>query len=364
MSHPLPIAQPLLSWFDRHRRDLPWRVPGGAPEGAAVDPYRVLVSEAMLQQTQVATVVPYFHRFLEAFPTVEALARAEEQQVLRLWQGLGYYSRARNLHRTAKVIVERFAGRVPSRVEDLFTLPGIGRYTAGAVASIAYGTHAPILDGNVTRVLCRLDAIDADPRDRATQSLLWSRAAEILPDRRVGDFNQALMELGATVCTPKTPSCLLCPVRAFCRAQAMGIQDRIPPARVGRQTPIERRWVACVRNASGEYLVEQRPAAGRWAGMWQFATIIALSGKPTPKRVSERLGVPVGRLAPLIQVKHALTHRRYEFDAFTSVVNGPANVTPPRRWMTLERMTELPFSKPQLAIREALLRSLHQKEGT
>ena len=170
----------------------------------------------MLQQTQVATVIPYYHRFLEQFPTPAALADADEQQVLRLWQGLGYYSRARNLRRAAQRIVAEHGGKVPDRLDKLLMLPGIGRYTAGAIASIAFGKRAPILDGNVQRVLCRLDAIKGDPRERMVNQTLWKRAEEILPQKRVGDFNSALMELGATVCIPRGPRCLTCPVADHC----------------------------------------------------------------------------------------------------------------------------------------------------
>src|SRR3954466_12295844 len=191
------FARHLLAWFDRHQRALPWRTV------APLDPYIVLVSEAMLQQTQVATVIPYFQRFIARFPTVTALAESDEQQVLRLWQGLGYYSRARNLRAAARMVVQEFNGQVPQTVQELLSLPGVGRYTAGAVASIAFGKRAPILDGNVARVLCRLDCIRDDPREPATRELLWSRAAQILPKSRLGDFNSALMELGALVCTPR-----------------------------------------------------------------------------------------------------------------------------------------------------------------
>src|SRR5688500_7595953 len=213
----------LLAWYQIQRRHLPWRVPPDAPAQAFPDPYHVLVSEAMLQQTQVATVIPYFTRFIQRFSTLADLAQAPQQEVLRLWQGLGYYSRAHNLQKAAQAIVERHGGRVPSTVQELLELPGIGRYTAGAIASLAYAQRAPILDGNVIRVLCRVDKVTADPREPATREKLWDRAAQVLPNERVGDFNSALMELGATVCVPREPACLLCPVRRHCEAQAAGI---------------------------------------------------------------------------------------------------------------------------------------------
>ena len=215
------FAARLLRWYDGNRRDLPWR----AAEGKALDPYHVLLSETMLQQTQVATVIPYFHRFLQRFPTLRSLADADEQEVLRLWQGLGYYSRARNLQKAAQVICRDFEGTLPCTATALLSLPGVGPYTAGAIASIAFGQRAPILDGNVQRVLCRLDCIRTDPRDPPTRQHLWDRAEQILPDRRLGDFNSALMELGATICTPRNPQCLLCPVRSHCQAFDAGLPD-------------------------------------------------------------------------------------------------------------------------------------------
>ena len=210
------FSKRLLRWYDAHRRDLPWRIKNGSRE--TLDPYRVLVSEAMLQQTQVATVIPYFDRFIGRFPTFRALADADEQDVLRLWQGLGYYSRARNLHAAAKRIVREFGGEMPRTAEALRQLPGVGRYTAGAVASIAFDCPAPIVDGNVARVLCRIDRIESDPRtDKPTLEEIWRRAEQILPAARCGDFNSALMELGATVCTPRNPKCLICPMKKGCR---------------------------------------------------------------------------------------------------------------------------------------------------
>ena len=340
----------LLAWFDAHQRPMPWR----ARAGQTPNPYHVLLSEAMLQQTQVATVVPYFLRFIDAFPTIDALARANEQQVLRLWQGLGYYSRAHNLLKAARMVVERFDGMVPRTVDELLTLPGVGRYTAGAIASIAYDTHAPILDGNVVRVLCRIDALRRDPRDKAVQFQLWARAESLLPDCRTGDFNQSMMELGATVCTPKNPSCLICPVRQMCRAQASGIQDRIPPAKQTKPLKAERRWVFCVQRCDGKYLIEQRPPIGRWAGMWQFISVEAATDTITPAVAQTACGYALKGLTPLATVHHTLTHRQYQFDAYRGTAKARANAISPRRWATLAEMEELPFSKPQLAIRKRL----------
>lgn len=337
----------LLRWFDRHRRDLPWRPPRDQP-GARVDPYHVLVSEAMLQQTQVATVVPYFQRFIAAFPTVQSLAAANEQRVLRLWQGLGYYNRARNLQRAARQIVRDHAGVVPGELRQLLALPGVGRYTAGAVASIAYDVRAPILDGNVARVLCRWHAIEDDPRRKPTLDRLWDLAERILPSRRVGDFNSALMELGAVVCTPRAPACLLCPVREHCRAADAGMADRIPPPRRRRVTPLERRVVLVVSRSRGsrrEYAIEQRPPNGRWASMWQFPTFDAAPGGD--ESLAAMLPVLKPRRVGLL--RHALTHRRYEFAVYAAdAAEGvlPAGPVGPRRWVSPAELDRFPLSRP------------------
>ena len=358
------FAKHLLAWYDRSRRDLPWRVPrqgNGEPATAAPDPYHVLVSEAMLQQTQVATVIPYFHRFIARFPTLADLAAADEQEVLRTWQGLGYYSRARNLQAAAKRVVAELGGRLPRERDDLLKLPGIGRYTAGAVASIAFGRRAPILDGNVMRVLCRIDRIETDPRERVTHDLLWRRAEEILPRRRrTGDFNSALMELGATVCVPRTPQCLICPVRAHCEAFAAGVQERIPAPRKAKATPLLRRLTFCIRrDGSGggpaQWLIEQRPAKGRWAGMWQFVTIEPPAGDSPLESAQALLPVKTANLVRLGTIEHGLTHRRYRFEVFRCDAVGPTTGVPPAGdrawvWVTPEQLNNYPLPRPHVRI--------------
>jgi A/G-specific adenine glycosylase len=348
------FCKALLAWYAAARRLLPWRVPAGARP----DPYHVLVSEAMLQQTQVGTVIAYFERFICALPSIRALAAADEQQVLRLWQGLGYYSRARNLHAAAKRIISDHAGDLPETVEGLLTLPGIGRYTAGAIASLAFGRRAPILDGNVMRVLCRLDAIAEDPRRPQVKQRLWSRALHVLPPEGAGDpgdFNSALMELGATVCTPRAPRCLFCPVQKHCQAFAAGLQEQVPPARSARQRPLERRWAIGIRRRTGQWLIEQRPATGRWASMWQFITIQA-NGEPTALAISKAAGVAIKSLRPLGRVTHGLTHREYQFDIFTCELSsrarrgGAVSGRRPRAWVTLDQLPAYPLPKPHLTI--------------
>lgn len=325
----------LLGWYDKSRRDLPWRVTPGST-GERLDPYAVLVSEAMLQQTQVATVVPYFKRWMEQFPTVEVLAGADEGAVLRAWQGLGYYSRARNLQKTAKMIVAEFGGKVPGTVEGLRTLPGVGPYTAGAIASIAFDQAAAIVDGNVERVISRLDGRREDPRSVAGKAALWGRALELVQGdggRRPGDFNSAMMELGATICSPRRPNCLICPVGEACRARELGIQEEIPPAKKAKVTPQFQREVWCYRREDGRWQIEQRPAPGRWAGMWQF---------PTREVGVETGGKEIG------EVRHALTHRRYVF----RVMLGEREVRSdrPTAWVTLGELEGYALPKPQLSV--------------
>jgi A/G-specific adenine glycosylase len=351
----------LLAWYDRSRRDLPWRVAPGAPHDACPPPYHVLVSEAMLQQTQVATVIPYFHRFLEQFPTVADLATADEQAVLRAWQGLGYYSRARNLRAAAQTIVRDHDGLVPNTVQGLRALPGVGAYTAGAVASIAYNRRAPIVDGNVARVLCRIDRIETDPRDKATLALLWRRADAVLPDERLGDFNSSLMELGATVCTPRAPQCLICPVSAHCEAFAAGVQERIPAPRKAKETPLLHRDVLCVRGRPNggdddAWLIEQRPSTGRWAGMWQFVTVERNGKRPSAKDVARVTGIAVQPPKLIGTASHALTHRRYAFDVYVCTARDGCDALQerPRKWVTRVELDRYPLPRPHVKVARML----------
>ena len=348
------LSTGLLKWYDRHHRSLPWRLPRGSPPSTVLDPYHSLVSEAMLQQTQVATVIPYFHSFVDRFPTVQSLADSDLQEVLRLWQGLGYYSRAKNLRAAARKIVEEFAGKIPSDLEELLSLPGVGRYTAGAIRSIAFNQPAPILDGNVARVLCRLDGILGDPKTPAVRALLWERARAILPGKRVGDFNSALMELGALICTPKSPNCHECPVKSHCKALAAGMQDRIPPPRKAKAIPLIHRSTVCIRHGQ-RYLIEQRPATGRWAGMWQFITFEEKTASAATLKA--RTHLEISSLRRLGTINHNLTHRRYEFAVFVcdaKNVRSAPKTNSTRKWLTLEDLERFPVPRPHLRIVELL----------
>lgn len=256
----------LLAWYDRQRRDLPWRARPGEPS----DPYRVWVSEIMLQQTTVGAVVPYYLRFLERFPTVESLAAASLDDVLRLWAGLGYYARGRNLHACARAIVERHGGKFPCTVTGLQELPGIGDYTAAAIAAIAFAAPVVPVDGNVERVVARLFAIDA-PLPRA-RPVIRDAAARLVPDARPGDFAQALMDLGATICTPKKPACRHCPLRGDCLARAGGTPEIFPVKEAKRQGRLRRGAAFVVVRPDGAVLVRKRPAKGLLGGMTEVPT--------------------------------------------------------------------------------------------
>jgi A/G-specific adenine glycosylase len=357
------FTQRLLRWYDLTRRDLPWRVQAGSTR--RLDPWHVLVSEAMLQQTQVATVIPYFLRFVERFPTISSLADASEQEVLRFWQGLGYYSRARNLHHAARQIMKDHGGIMPRTIEQLLALPGIGRYTAGAVASIAFDFRAPILDGNVARVLSRLDAVRTDPREKRTRELLWRRAEQVLPDRRCGDFNSALMELGATVCTPRAPKCLVCPVQDSCEAKRAGVAELIPPPLKRRPSPLLRRDVVCLRRAGGKFLVEQRPGKGRWANMWQFLTLDAGPVATLASRAAIAGNLArsdISKFRRIGSLRHELTHRRYEFRVYHASVSAPDRTAASagdhhRAWMSLRELDGYPMPGPHVKIMHTLLKA-------
>ena len=255
------LQRKLLSWYARNKRDLPWR--------RTKDPYRIWVSEVMLQQTQVDTVIPYYERWMKRFPTINALAKASLDEVLKVWEGLGYYARARNLHKAAKLIREEHKGKFPDSYEEIHRLPGIGDYTAGAISSIAFNLPTPVLDGNVTRVLCRLFAIRQDPKSPKTQEKLWRLAGSLLPKKNPGDFNQALMELGALVCLPELPRCLFCPLPSACEARKIGLELSLPVRTQKKPLPTVSVSVALLWK-DGKLLIQRRPEQGLLGGLWEF----------------------------------------------------------------------------------------------
>jgi len=321
------FRQGLAAWYQASGRDLPWR--------QTCDPYRIWISEIMLQQTTVATVIPYFGRFLDAFPDLASLAKADEQDVLRLWEGLGYYSRARNIHKAARHLVDECHGIFPSDPADLEKLPGVGRYTAGAIASFAFDQRAPIVEANTLRLYCRLLGFDGDPRAAAGQKLLWSFAEKVLPDTQPGDFNQAMMELGATVCSPTDPDCEECPVKTCCRAFTDGTQDSIPKlGKRPRITPLSEVTVAIYRD--GKVLLWQNQPGEWWSGLWGFPRFSAPwkseveVDQSLSKRIEKQLhhsileatGLQVEFSQTLPLIRHSVTRYRITLYCFVAEYSG------------------------------------------
>jgi A/G-specific adenine glycosylase len=257
------LASKLLTWYHANKRPLPWRGPPG------VSSYAVWVSEIMLQQTRVETVIPYFEQWMRRFPTVHALANATEHDVLSAWEGLGYYSRARNLHRAAKIVVAQYHGELPRQLDALRKLPGIGRYTLGAIASIAFGMDVSALDGNIKRVYARIFDLTEPVDSPAGEKILWQLADQNLPEGHAGDYNQALMDLGATICVPKNPRCLICPVMRLCKARQNGTQEQRPVKTPRKDVP-HYVYAAAVIVERGRVLLAQRPSTGLLGGMWEF----------------------------------------------------------------------------------------------
>jgi A/G-specific adenine glycosylase len=302
------LRRGLLGWYAKHARDLPWR--------RTRDPYAIWVSEIMLQQTQVATAIPYYQRWMRRFPDVQRLASADPDDVLHAWQGLGYYSRAKSLLAAARVVVESHAGQIPASVPELAALPGVGPYTAGAIASIAHGRRAAIVDGNVERVLCRRFGLGGDPKKNPLRAELWRLAERLVPGARAGDFNQALMELGATVCTPKSPSCERCPWRARCVARATSRQTELPEAAARAQT-LRVHGVAAIVEQRGQVLVMQLPEdAARWPGLWCFPHAELRPGEAPEAGLARALGTRALSYELERSLKHSITRYRITLDVF------------------------------------------------
>lgn len=366
---PPALVAGLLRWFAKNARDLPWR--------RTLDPYAVWVSEIMLQQTQVKTVIPYWERWMRELPTIESLAIASSEKIHKLWEGLGYYTRVRNMQKAACVIVQKHRGKFPTEFDDVLALPGIGRYTAGAICSIAFDQPTPILDGNVIRVLARVFAIRENAREKETNSRIWRLADELVRTaqadrgcvedqpqhleilrtlrlvehdttalRACSALNQALMELGATACTPKQPNCETCPLGKLCVARRENIVDRLP--NLGKRVAsTARRFVACVLEQDGALLVRQRPAGVVNGRLWEFPNAeVALknSAGATRQVLEKELGCTIDSLAALSTVKHTITRYRITLEAFRGELNGVIPRAEAGQWIAKSKLERLPFT--------------------
>lgn len=343
--HPHLIVADLLAWIATARRDLPWR--------RDRSPYTVWISEVMLQQTQAATVAPYFARWMQRFPDLPTLAAAQPDDVLKAWEGLGYYARARNIHRMAGQVMARHDGRIPADKRALLALPGIGRYTAGAILSLAFGQREPVLDGNVRRVLCRVCDIAADPTTAAVQRQLWAAATALVaaaPEGQAGDLNEALMELGALICVPGRPDCPACPIAAHCRARATGVEAARPAPAARKPLPHYTTVAGVIQDAEGACLLIQRPPTGLLGGLWGFPGGVLQDGEEIEagvcRAIAEQIGIEVAPGTPAARIAHAYTHFRITLHALHCQQIG-GEPRPLRcaavRWASRAEMRDLAF---------------------
>ena len=349
-----PFARKLLAWYEKNKRDLPWR--------KTRDPYRIWLSEILLQQTRVEAVIPYYEKFLERFADVFALAHAPLDAVLKTWEGAGYYARARNLHRTAQIIANERGGQFPRTVEHLLELPGIGKYTAGAIASIAFKADEPVVDGNVARVLCRYFGIRDDVKAGATQQQLWKITTELLPRGHAREFNQALMELGATICVPKNPRCLVCPVQKNCVARELGLQNVLPAKRAKNELP-HKIIAAGVIFKRGSILIQQRLSKGLLGGLWEFPGGKVEAGESLEqcvgREVREELGIEIRVGAEIIAVEHAYSHFSITLHAFRcEFVSGRVKLSSAQKfkWVKPGALEQYAFPSANKKIIAALMK--------
>lgn len=328
----------MLGWFAEHARELPWR--------QTHDLYAIWLSETMLQQTQVVTVIGYYQRFLQRFPTIRDLAAADENEVLRLWEGLGYYRRARQLHAAAKKILAEHHGVYPETFAEVLALPGIGRYTAGAILSIGRDARLPILEANTIRVLSRLFAYEGDVYSTTGQKALWHYAEELLPAQEVGLFNQSLMELGALVCTPREPACLLCPVSSLCPTRERGLQAKIPSPKKKTQYEEVTEAAVVIRRRDGALLVRRCQPNERWAGLWDYPRVAAPEGSEVASAVAALIGAPVELGERISTLKHGVTRYRITLEVYraTSKLKLSQTQHESMRWVTNAELEALPLS--------------------
>jgi A/G-specific adenine glycosylase len=337
------IPARILKWYKRNSRHLPWRT--------TRNPYHIWISEVMLQQTQVETVIPYYHRFLTRFPTVETLAAASLQDVLKTWENLGYYARARHLHSAAREIMARTSGTIPDNEKELLRLPGIGTYTAAAILSIAFGQRVPAVDGNVRRVLCRLFAIRDPLEESKTLRHIHELASDLVPPKTSSRFNQGIMDLGATICTPRNPSCALCPVQESCLALDLGLQDALPVTRKRGPLPYRQMTAGVLCDDLGRLLIVRRPFRGLLGGLWKLPGGEKGTGKGLKNslilEIHKELGIGVRVGEKITAVKHAYTHFRITLHAFRcSLKKGEPSAIKCESWQWIDpkNLADVPFS--------------------
>jgi A/G-specific adenine glycosylase len=350
----------LLNWFTRHQRPLPWRI--------SRDAYRIWVSEVMLQQTTVAAVIPYYERFLAAFPTVEALAAADEQRVLKLWEGLGYYRRARHLHAAAKQFVSAHGGVLVDDPSVWSGLPGVGRYILGAVLSQAFDRKLPIVEANSLRVLARLFGYRGDPREGKGKAWVWSVAEALVPRKRAGDFNQAIMELGALICRPTQPLCKKCPLAANCVANREGLQEQIPPPKKPPSIAIVREVGVVIRNGGRVLLCRRREDSDRWQNMWEVPHAVCRADEDSLSaavRIAKELtGLEVEAGEEVLTVRHAVTRNRITLVFVEAVLRGgqfAPGFYAAGEWVLRSELDKHPVSAPQRTLIRELAKPMRQK---
>src|ERR1700677_3097633 len=345
--HSTQIQKHLLDWYNRYKRDLPWR--------RTQDPYAIFVSEMMLQQTQVKTVIPYYGRFLSELPNWEYLAKAPEEKVLKLWEGLGYYRRARNLHAAAKKIIDEFSGLLPQTREEILKLPGVGQYSAGAVLSIAFQKAEPLVDGNVIRVFSRLFVLRGNLKTGETHEKVWEIARALIPSERPGDFNQALMELGATLCLSENPQCLLCPLFQFCEAAQRGIQTdlpEMPKAAKNIEVPI----AALLVEKKKKILVKKRDENEKWLkGLWEFPSVEGKTMDEARQKLEKEYNVTAENKS-YKSIRHQITNHKIHLDLFIAANKKTIKTTTHLKWVTPSELEELPFSSAQGKLRQWVLK--------
>lgn len=331
------LSTRLLAWYNKHKRILPWR---DHPYS-----YAVWVSEIMLQQTRVETVIPYFAKWMKIFPTIKKLAKADEQDVLNAWEGLGYYSRARNLHKAAKIVAEKFNGELPKNLDELRILPGIGKYTVGAIASMAFGMDEATLDGNLRRVFSRLFDVKEFADSPTGEKILWQLARENLPKGKAGDYNQALMDLGATICLPKNPRCLLCPLMELCESRKKGTQELRPVLKPKKKTP-QYVDVAAVIVKGKKVLLNQRPSDGLLANMWEFpnARVEQNPDEELTKAIKSTTKIQVKKKEAMGIVAHAYTHFKVTVHVYQcDLISIPKNKK--LKWVNINDLENYPMGK-------------------